>query len=40
MRLYSSEVSGVAFTPDNRNVLSCGGNDGLALVQWSLSDEQ
>lgn len=40
VRMYSSEVTGVSFTPDNRSVVSCGGNDGLALVQWSLADEQ
>ena len=33
-------LCGVAFTPDNRSVLSCGGNDGLALVQWALEEEQ
>lgn len=39
VRVYSSDVTAVAFTPDNRAVLSCGGND-AALVQWSLVDEQ
>lgn len=37
-RIYSSDVTAVAFTSDNTGVLTCGGND-AALVQWALVDE-
>ncbi|XP_052268743.1 echinoderm microtubule-associated protein-like CG42247 [Dreissena polymorpha] len=38
LRVYSSDVTAVAFTPDNRALLTCGGLD-AAMIQWSLVDD-
>ncbi|XP_053379131.1 uncharacterized protein LOC123526739 isoform X2 [Mercenaria mercenaria] len=38
IRIYSSDVTAVAFSADSCAVFTCGGND-AALVQWELIDE-